>query len=379
MTSGVECVQVLVDGRLERLVEEGRVRCGGMDMKKFVQPASIDLPCGHSAYLVKEKVLPFQKKVSELIGEMAIEQRPLASVTGGCVLLKGQTYLIPCAEVSLPPGHKAQLSPKSSIGRIDVLVRGVTDECGMYDYIPPTPLDAEGPVRRSLWLEVMPRSFNIRLQEGVALTQMMVYGPGTEGPPDLSKEDVVYSRMGEPLEPNLVTGNLVLSLNVPRCGASVGFEALPTNEVLDLCRGAAPQDPDLFFRPVAIPTGGREGRLTLEKDHFYILSTAEHVRIPLHLSAEMFPFSHHVGELRAHYAGFFDPGFGYGEKGEVKGREAVLEVRPHETVTVFDGQPICLMKFLRNDGPVKKPYGSATNHYHDQTGPQLAKYFRSKA
>ena len=38
------------------------------------------------------------------------------------------------------------------------------------------------------------------------------------------------------------------------------------------------------------------------------------------------PFSHHVGELRAHYAGFFDPGFGFGTNGDIKGSIGVLEV-----------------------------------------------------
>eukprot|EP00961_Rhodomonas_salina_P228888 3093659-Rhodomonas_salina.1 len=52
------------------------------------------------------------------------------------------------------------------------------------------------------------------------------------------------------------------------------------------------------------------------------------VCVPVHLSAEMVPFSHHVGELRAHYAGFFDPGFGYGREGELKGTVGVLEVWP---------------------------------------------------
>jgi dCTP deaminase len=62
------------------------------------------------------------------------------------------------------------------------------------------------------------------------------------------------------------------------------------------------------------------------------------VSIPLTVSGEMVPFSHHVGELRAHYAGFFDPGFGYGRAGELKGAVGVLEVRPHETITIYDGQ-----------------------------------------
>ena len=99
--------------------------------------------------------------------------------------------------------------------------------------------------------------------------------------------------------------------------------------------------------------------------------------MPNALSAEMVPFSHNVGELRAHYAGFFDPGFGYGRSGEVRGTIGVLEVRPHETISIYDGQPICLMEFFRNSVCPEKPYGfTGNNNYARQTGPKLAKYFR---
>ena len=91
----------------------------------------------------------------------------------------------------------------------------------------------------------------------------------------------------------------------------------------------------------------------------------------------MIPFSHLVGELRAHYAGFFDPGFGYGTDGERKGTVAVLEVRPHETITIYDGQPICLMEFFKNTARPAKPYGYSGNNYAEQVGPKLAKYFSS--
>ena len=102
--------------------------------------------------------------------------------------------------------------------------------------------------------------------------------------------------------------------------------------------------------------------------------------MPVHLSAEMVPFSQHVGELRAHYAGFFDPGFGYGREGEVKGTVGVLEVRPHETITVYDGQPICTMEFFRNTRPSpERPYGFGTiqSNYADQCGPKLSKIFET--
>jgi deoxycytidine triphosphate deaminase len=44
----------------------------------------------------------------------------------------------------------------------------------------------------------------------------------------------------------------------------------------------------------------------------------------------MIPYDIASGEFRSHYAGFFDPGFGYGAEGEVKGTPGVLEVRVYE-------------------------------------------------
>ncbi len=50
------------------------------------------------------------------------------------------------------------------------------------------------------------------------------------------------------------------------------------------------------------------------------------------------------GELRTHYAGFFDPGFGYGHS-EQRGTKAVLEVRPHDVpFLVEDGQLFCKLR-----------------------------------
>lgn len=91
------------------------------------------------------------------------------------------------------------------------------------------------------------------------------------------------------------------------------------------------------------------------------------------------PFSHHVGELRAHYAGFFDPGFGFGTHGDLRGAIGVLEVRPHETINIYHGQPICLMEFFRNASVPMRPYGSVGNNYQGQQGPKLAKYFAPTA
>ena len=156
----------------------------------------------------------------------------------------------------------------------------------------------------------------------------------------------------------------------------IGWEALATSDVVDLSqRNVHPAS--RFFRPLLASSCVESGKakITLEKDRFYILATKERISVPTHLSAEMVPFSHHIGELRAHYAGFFDPGFGYGRDGSIKGTVGVLEVRPHETVTIFDGQPICLIEYFKNVSKPDVAYGDAGNSYQNQRGAQLAKYF----
>ena len=100
---------------------------------RYVQPASIDIPVSGAVHLVKEKILPFQQSVASLLPSITVEKRALVD---DVVLLKGQTYLMYCGRVSLPPNCRGSLSPKSSIGRVDIMVRGVLDGCGLYDSIP---------------------------------------------------------------------------------------------------------------------------------------------------------------------------------------------------------------------------------------------------
>jgi len=337
------------------------------------------------------------------------------------------------------------------------MVRGVVDGCGLYDIVP-----GDGK-ERELWLEISPRSFNVRVHQGTAMTQLMLFmasedvhdsglplldasqlaahhttlsadtpqhapaSPGGDGargglaPPtpqqqrrgsssmasvnqsfdagssfDEERDEqeasagenwqrelesrVCYDTDGKVLPLHLHKGALVLSVCIPGDNAQLaGYEAIATEEVIDLTRVGA-HDPRKFFRPISSHGGNaNDARLTLEKDRFYILATKERVSIPVHLSAEMVPFSHHVGELRAHYAGFFDPGFGFGTNGDIKGSIGVLEVRPHETINIYHGQPICLMEFFRNSSVPMLPYGAVGNNYQGQSGPKLAKYFGTPA
>jgi hypothetical protein len=82
----------LADRELRQLVaDETTFQKFGSDINAFVQPASIDIPLSGTALLVKEKVLPFQQRVRDLLPDLTIEERSLA----GQYASKGATLNCP--------------------------------------------------------------------------------------------------------------------------------------------------------------------------------------------------------------------------------------------------------------------------------------------
>ena len=92
----------------------------------------------------------------------------------------------------------------------------------------------------------------------------------------------------------------------------------------------------------------------------------------------MQPVDAKTGEMRSHYAGFIDPGWGWGRDGKGVGRTLTLEVRPFENLIVRHGQPIGKIGFERLVECPQKLYDEmGTSNYVDQNGPRLSKHFKS--
>ncbi len=338
-----ECA--LVDHDLLKMVDDQNIfRNFEQDLKNFIQPASLDIPITSRCYLIKEKFLPFKRKIADLLESIILSSEPCT------LLLRDHTYLCYCGFISLPSNLRASFSPKSSIGRIDVLVRTIFDNCGFYDTI-------EKEQKGNLWVQISPRSFNIKIYPGLALTQMMLFEPCQF---NLNNEIELYSKYGSFVRGEMHDNALIVHLDT-----RFGYEALNTNEVIDL--SLATNDPSKFFRTVV----AKNDKIILEKDKFYIFATIEKISIPLSLSAEMVPFVHHIGDLRSNKAGYFDSGF-------LKS-SGVLEICPHETISVYEGQPIALMKAIQNKSNPLIPYNEKTNNYQFQQGPVLSKYFTAKS
>ncbi len=347
----------IVDLELKKFIKNNVFKhLSNIDLNNYVQPVSIDLPVGDVAYLVKQKFLPFSRDVEYIKNKLCLDKLDLTG--DGVILFKGQTYLIPILDVNLPDNLSVRVSPKSSIGRIDLMVRSVFDNLGLYDTIFSNSIG-------KLWLEVSPQSFNVRIKSGIAISQLRVFEKSEEKL-EFEDENFLFDSKKKSLDYQVFDKNkLFLSLAVPS-KSLIGYVARDTNAVIDMSK--FDHISENFFTPINTK---EQGKITLEDNKFYILYTKENIRVPMTHSVEMIPFSHHVGELRAHYAGFFDPGFG----GEF-GATGVLEIRPHETLTVYDGQPICLIEINKNKEIPTVSYGENGSNYQGQIGPKLAKYFK---
>jgi len=282
-------------------------------------------------------------------------------------------------ELALDPSTRGKTNPKSSTGRLDVFTRVITDYSTRFEEITPG-------YRGGLYLEVVPRSFTIRVKAGQRLNQLRLFHqPGAEKPgiagaglAQLYREEELLCAqdgafIGDPAgrlaEDGLLMGVDLASQN----GAPIGFMAKKNSHVIDLEKVGEYCAED-FWEPIYPP---KNGRLILEPEEFYIFASKERIRVPLACAAEMVEFDAGSGELRTHYAGFFDPGFGYGGRGEGRGTKAVLEVRPHDVPFIIeDGQIMFKMKYERMSQAPDIWYGSEIgSNYHNQTL-RLAKQFR---
>ena len=114
----------------------------------------------------------------------------------------------------------------------------------------------------------------------------------------------------------------------------------------------------------------------LEPEIFYLLLSAEGVGIPPTHAAEMLAYDPTAGELRTHYAGFFDPGFGYSRDGPPHGSRAALEVRARDvSFMVEHRQPVCKLAFERMAQEPDVLYGKDIGSSYQGQLTMLSKHF----
>lgn len=351
---------VLPDSALRRLIAEGAITAATPIAPDQIQPASLDLRLGDSAWRLRASFLAGRgRSVAERLTDFEMHRMDLS---GGAVLEKGCVYLVPLQErLALPPGIEAVANAKSSTGRLDLLTRLVTDDGTEFDRLPP---GYDGP----LYAEICPRSFSVLVRPGMRLNQLRL----RRGQAVLDDPALIALHAAQPLVDGdpLIDGGLGFSVDLrPASGDLVGYRARPHSGVIDLDRigGYLARD---FWDELRTD----EGRLILDPGAFYILVSRESVTIPPDHAAEMSPYLAMVGEFRVHYAGFFDPGFGHGPGGA--GARGVLEVRCHEAPFALEhGQVVGRLVYERMAAPPDRLYGAGIASNYQGQGLKLAKQF----
>ena len=347
--------------------------------KDIIQPASIDLRLGQKAWRVPASFLPGKgNKVSTRLKDLAMHE---FSLVDGAVLECGCVYIVKLLEnVSLTSDLMGLANPKSSTGRLDLFTRLIVDEAQEFEQVP---AGYEGP----LYIEISPRTFSVIVRTGSRLNQLRLRR-GNLHTSDKEMEilqahvGLVRNKDNSDL-PDKIKNGVPLSVDLSGENGLIGFKARKYSMLIDVDKPNFYKS-DLFWEKITTEdllyskhdSNNKSGALILIPDAFYILASKEYVSVPSNYAAEMRAYDTKVGEFRAHYAGFFDPGFGLSELGASK-TKAVLEVRSHDVPFLIEQeQTVCRLVYEPMASIPKNLYGEAggTSNYQSQ-GLKLAKHF----
>jgi dCTP deaminase len=354
---------VLASQQIRALLAAGVITAPEPVLPAQIQPASLDLRLGTEAIRVRASFLAGAgRRVADRLPAFEMHR---VDLTRGAVLERGCVYVVPLMErLALPAGLDAVANAKSSTGRLDLLTRTIADGGAEFDRIP---AGYCGP----LYAEICPRSFSVLVRAGMRLNQLRLRAGDARL--DDAALRALHARVPLVDGPALIDGGLGFSVDLaPRTGTLVGWRAKPHAGVIDLDRIGcyAPAD---FWEEIH----ARDGQIILDPGAFYILVSREAVTIPPTHAAEMAPYLAMVGEFRVHYAGFFDPGFGWAAAGGA-GSRGVLEVRCHEAPFVLEhGQSVGRLVYERMAEVPDLLYGSAVASSYQGQGLKLSKHFRA--
>ena len=354
---------ILPDRLIHALADSGAIPAAQSFVPGQVQPASLDLRLGTVAYRVRASFLPGPgTSVEKRIDELKLHQIDLRD---GAVLETGCVYIVPLMEsLALPPEVAASANPKSSTGRLDVFTRVIADGTRGFDRI-------EAGYHGPLYAEISPRTFPVLVRTGSRLSQIRFH----HGAATLDAAALRNLHAAERLVDDDhadVSEGIAVGVDLSGFDSLIGYRAKRHTGLIDVDQRAA-YDVAEFWEPLP----AQKNKLILDPDEFYILASKEAVQVPPNYAAEMVPFDPLVGEFRVHYAGFFDPGFGYAGAGG-KGARAVLEVRSREVPFILEhGQIVGRLIYERMLARPDQLYGEGIGSNYQAQSLKLSKHFKA--
>ena len=357
---------ILPDRMIAAMADAGLILPAYPFVESQIQPASLDLRLGDIAYRVRASFLPGPGRDRGRAHRRVEAARNRSLRRRGA----GDQLRLHRAAAGKPRAAAARSSrppiPKSSTGRLDVFTRVIADGTRRFDMIG---AGYHGP----LYAEISPKTFPVLLREGSRLSQVRF----RTGDAILNADELDALHDAERLvdidDADLANGvALSVDLSGENTSGFVGYRAKRHTGVVDIDRRGG-YAVDEFWEPIAARP---DGSLILDPGEFYILASKEAVQVPPDYAAEMVPFDPLVGEFRVHYAGFFDPGFGYAGAGG-QGSRAVLEVRSREVPFILEhGQIVGRLVYEKMLSRPDAMYGQRIGSNYQAQGLKLSKHFR---
>ena len=364
---------ILSSSQIAHAIDNGVINLASPPLEGQIQPASLDLRLGKRVWRIRASFLPGHGvSVAEKLKTIAMHEIDL---TQDAVLEKGCVYIAELEEsLNLPDGLSGFANPKSSTGRLDVFTRMITDGATEFESAAP---GYQGP----LYAEISPRTFSILVRRGSRLSQLRFrQGASKIDDTDMQRlQDDIGLVHGGGLNGADIRDGVPLSIDLsgkanPDIPGLIGWRARKHAGMIDVDRPKTYPVAAYWEKVTTSDLSG--GGLVLNPDEFYILVSRECVTVPQNYAAEMSAYDTRVGEFRAHYAGFFDPGFGMAQLGAGTTR-AVLEVRSHDVpFLIEEGQTVCRLVYEPLSETPEVLYGSSGSGSNYQAqGLQLAKHF----
>jgi dCTP deaminase len=335
------------------------------EIREAPEASSIDAPLGDRYYKMPGSFRPGAKyAVADIIRRLGAREQEIPPE--GATLDRGGSYLIRLMwDIKLPKNICVRATAKSSIGRLDALVRLIADEEPEFDRI-----RVKGAGR--LYVEVAPLTFPLLVRPGKSLSQLR-FMKGDEDVctvpvrelTEFEDEPVLVGSGGRELELRTSEGDsrgVLLSLDTTP-DEEVGFIGfVAKNDVVEpidpWLRNDDRYDPHEFWEPVR-PDARDKHLVCIERDRFYIFRSVERFRIPSHLAVECQAYSEGMGDIRIHYAGFAHPWFGYDR---TEGTPLIFEVRGHSVDTFLrHGDALAKVYFRRMSERAHEPDHSSYN------------------
>jgi dCTP deaminase len=353
----------------------------GVNTATIEDPSSIDLHItDNPVYVLKGCVKPKRDQdISHLCDRF--KNNTLSFEKDGTISLeKRKSYIFKVNESINFKGNQfyGQATGKSTFGRLDILTRLLTSHSDTYDFI-------GNEYQGSLWVEVTPITFPIKIKKGMSLNQLRVYKGELQSCCITNDSlglwgDLIFDEDGKKITEPTKIDNLTLNLKEdPNYGKGICAFAVKKNienlypEQLDLTiniDNGEYIDANKYWEKI-VPT--IDDALEIEPERFFILRSRERFKLPESVAIYCQAVTENLGELRIHYAGFAHPCFGT-DRPDGKGAPLIFEVRGHNIKACLQhGETLAKLGYYYMSQDANPKDCKSSYHQQELT---LSKYFK---